>query len=349
MALGASMLAFAGLAQPISFSAVGGMADYARVVELNCNFEYRSGLEFQFPSADPVLRPYGFVLWKSKPSIVSRPLDYSLYQGHRGKLSGETVLRDGIRWYTGVLDDCSRIYAEDASAHAQRPGLEHLMFHGKVFFAETYAAAKKLIGHDVIVRGPGLEPRQRLYTRERDTHYSLSDKQVLRVVGIDTHRYAHAKGVGPFFLQLENADGKQGLIKYNPDYLEVPHGILPVSVPLPGRGFAQTHLPARKDAVQAAVQGNQPMPRQRAYLLSVQQFRNENQAAQAMAELQQAGFDAVVMPQPKSQGGPAFELRIEGFSSAALARSMARILANRFGWIKTDTTHAVVASRSGNN
>ncbi|MGJ8670562.1 MAG: SPOR domain-containing protein [Oceanococcus sp.] len=324
---------FATAGQAVSFPAASGVLDYARIVELGCNFEFRSGWEFEFPSADPVLQPYGFILWKNKPSIVSNPLDYSLHQGRRGKLTGELVVRDGIRWYTGVMDDCTRIYAEDASTYSKNSPLEHLIFHGKVFFADTYAAAQSLIGHDVIVQGAGLEPRQRLYTPDRRHYFPLQGGQVLRVVGIDTHRYAHTKGVGPFFLVVENADQRRGLIKYNPEYLRVPHGVLPVYVRAPGREFANNELPGRKRFLNKARQGNHPIPGDDAYVLTLNRFRRESDGLNAVAELELAGFSAYLMP-PENQTEMLYELRVEGFSSAGMAESMARILANRFGWIE---------------
>ena len=332
LALIALCLGLSGTANAAAFSPSSGMSDYANIVELNCNYQYRPGREFQFPSADKVLQPYGFILWKSKPSLVSPPLDYSLNLGRRGKLSGEFVYNDGIRWFTGVMDDCSRVYAEDASAHAERSSLEHLMFHGKVFFADTYAAAKTLIGHDVIVRGKGLEPRQRLYTQQRKQYYSLSDGQVLKVVGIDTHRYAHAKGVGPFFLRVENAQKQQGLIKFNPDYLEVPYGVLPVYQRTPARVFVDDPLPARASTGGSRPSGNQPMLGENAFALTVKHFNSEAEGLAAELELKQAGFSARLMPTTTAQG-LSYELQVEGFASERLATSMARILANRFGWI----------------
>lgn len=313
-------------------SAADGFTDYARIVEVGCNFEYRPGREFQFPTADSVLQPYGFVLWRAEPSLAANPLDYSLHQGRRGKLSGETVIRDGVVWYSGLLDDCTHVYAEDASANASRDGLEHLSFSGKVFFADTYAAAKSLIGHDVIVRGEGLEPRQRLYTHSRRLFYRLSDRQVLRVLGIDTHRYAHAKGVGPFFLQVENAHGKRGLIKYNPDYLELPHGPLPIYQSPPGREFASTNLPAGLSGER--VQGNQPMPYE-GYALNLNRFTKQSTGLQAVAELQEAGFNAQLLEQDMS-----WNLRVEGFATERMAQAMLRILASRFGWLQLESLQA---------
>ena len=327
------LAACAGLAQAVSFSAASGVLDYARIVELGCNFEFRSGWEFEFPSADPVLQPYGFILWKNKPSLISNPLDYSLHEGRRGKLTGDTVIHDGILWYAGVMDDCTRIYAEDASTHSKNSALEHLIFHGKVFFADTYAAARSLIGHDVIVQGEGLEPRQRLYTSERQHYFPLRDGQVLRVVGIDTHRYAHTKGVGPFFLEVENAEQRRGLIKYNPEYLRVPHGVLPVFVQAPGREFANIELPARTRFLANTKQGTRPIPGDDAYVLTLNRFRRESDGLNAVAELELAGFSAYLMP-AQDQTGRLYELRVGGFSSAGLAESMAQILANRFGWIE---------------
>ena len=35
-----------------AFSVAGGLSDYAAIVEVDCNFEFRPGREFQFPSAE---------------------------------------------------------------------------------------------------------------------------------------------------------------------------------------------------------------------------------------------------------------------------------------------------------
>ena len=331
-----------------AFSVAGGLSDYAAIVEVDCNFEFRPGREFQFPSADEVLQSYGYILWKNKPALIAEPLDYSLHQGRRGKLSGDLLVRDGIVWFSGVLDDCTRIYAEDASTHSELNRLEHLLFNGKVVFADTYAAARGLINHDVIVRGEGLEPRQRLYTSERSRWFGLSDRQVLKVVGIDMHRYAHAKGVGPFFLVVENDAGKRGLIKYNPEYLEVPHGVLPIYSAPPARDLAASPLPARASYVGPREEGNQPMPGENGFVLTMNRFERQSDGQAALLELQQAGFQARLV----QTGAPqqlVYELRIDGFPSRPLAESMARIVASRFGWIRTPEVKADVSASTPSN
>ncbi len=327
-----------------AFSVASGLTDYAEIVELDCNFEFRPGREFQFPTADSVLQSYGYVLWKNKPALIAEPLDYSLHQGRRGKLSGDFVVRDGIAWFAGVLDDCTRVYAEDASTHSELNRLEHLLFNGKVVFADTYAAARNLINHDVIVRGEGLEPRQRLYTDERSRWFGLSDRQILKVVGIDMHRYAHAKGVGPFFLVVENEDGNQGLIKYNPEYLEVPHGVLPIYSTPPVRDLTAAPLPARASYVGPREEGNQPIPGENGYLLTINRFDREVDGQEALLEMQQAGFQARLMPRAQADGQVIHELQIAGFPSRPLAESMARIVASRFGWIRTPEVKADVSA-----
>ena len=332
-----------GSAQAATFSVADGLSDYAQIVEVNCNFEFRPGREFQFPSADDVLQSYGYILWKNKPSLMSEPLDYSLHQGRRGKLTGDFVVRDGIVWFAGVMDDCTRVYAEDDSTHSELNRLEHLLFNGKVVFADTYAAARSLLNHDVIVRGEGLEPRQRLYTAERSRWFSLSDRQVLKVVDIDMHRYAHAKGVGPFFLVVENQHGQQGLIKYNPEYLEVPHGVLPIYSAPPARQLTSAPLPARARYIGPRVEGNQPIPGEHGFVLSINRFARQADGQAALLEMQQAGFDAQLVPR-MAQDATYYQLQISGFPSRPLAESMARIVASRFGWIRRPEVEAEMAA-----
>ena len=339
----AILWSLAGPVHAAAFSVAGGLSDYAEIVEVDCNFEFRPGREFQFPSADEVLQSYGFILWKNKPSLIAEPLDYSLHQGRRGKLSGDMVIRDGIAWFSGVLDDCTRVYAEDASVHSELNRIEHLLFNGKVVFADTYAAARELINHDVIVRGEGLEPRQRLYTAERSRWFGLSDRQILRVVGIDMHRYAHAKGVGPFFLVVENDQGQRGLIKYNPEYLEVPHGVLPIYSTPPARDLATAPLPARASYIGPREDGNQPIPGENGYLLSINRFEREADGHAALLEMQQAGFQARLVARNQADR-VIHELQIGGFPSRPLAESMARIVASRFGWIRTPEVKAEVSA-----
>jgi hypothetical protein len=310
-------------------TAISTSGNFAEITTLDCDFDYRPGREFLFPSADPVLQGYGFVLWKVEPSLVSEPLSYARYQGRHGKLTGASLVRQGVRWFEGVLDDCSPVYAEDASSHAEYAGLDHLAFHGKIVFADTYAAAKTLIGHDVLVLGEGLEPRQRLYTSSRTRYYPLFDGEALKVIGIDMHRYAFAKGVGPFFLEVINARNEVGLIKFNPEYLEVPHGSLPVYPKPRTRDFA-SGLPKR-DVIQA----NSPILGDTNYQLTISRFTHEADGLAAVYDLEQAGFSARLWPQATTKGVIIYTLQIDGFQTAALAQSLADILARRYGWLSS--------------
>ncbi len=307
-----------------SSPAAGATAEYSQIVELDCDFEFRPGREFQFPTADPILQGYGFVLWKKQPSLRSEPLDYAHYHQRRGKLTGKTLIREGVRWYEGYLDDCSPVYAEDASVHSQLSGMAHLALHGKIIFSDTYAVAKGLIGQTVWVRGTGLEPRQRLYTADPDTHFALHDGEPLKVVGMDLHRYAFAKGVGPFFLRVLNAEGEHGLIKFNPKYLVTPQGELALHLPPRAREFGPR--PPRVNAVM----GNRPLLTESAYVLNISPFLTKTDGQAAVSELEEAGFAASLLPETLD-GAVSYRLLIAGFPTVSLARSMAEILAHRFG------------------
>lgn len=300
---------------------VASAAD-ADIDEAICNFEFRAGREFLFPSADEELQEYGYVLWKAAPSLAAEPLDYARYQGRRGKLTGQTVHSDGIRWYQGFLDDCSAVYAEDASAHSVWSGMDHLALHGKIVFADNYAAARALIGHHVVVRGEGLEPRHRLYTPDEAESFALNDGEWLRVIGIDMHRYAFAKGVGPFFLQVENALGQQGLIKFNPLYIGLPRSDLPVSRPRPVR--------ERDQLAGSPVFGNAPLPGDADRVLDLAIFRDESDGLAAVLEMETAGFSVRLLPQD-GEGGVRYRLQLVGFPTMSLARSLREILAARYG------------------
>ena len=195
-------------------TAPGGKAQCADAVA--------SGDSFVFASADRVLQSYGYVMWRQQPSLVAEPLPYADYVGRRGRLTGRVLQRQGERWLEAVLEDCQRVYAEDASRHSPHAPLRHLELHGRVYFTDSLQRAKRLVGQVVTVKGEGLIPRQRLYTARRDVWYPLEAEQSLRVIGVDTHRYAHAKGIGAFFLKVENAAGQRGLVKFNPRYLQWP-------------------------------------------------------------------------------------------------------------------------------
>lgn len=118
-----------------------------------------------------------------------------------------------------MLDTCRPVYAEDASGYSAASPAFHLEMHGKIVFDDTLSFARGLIGSDVVVLGQGLEPNHRLYTPVRGDSFPLAANARLSVVSVDTHRYAHAKGVGPFFLTVLDAAGRRGLIKYNPRYI----------------------------------------------------------------------------------------------------------------------------------
>ena len=198
------------------------------LVTPRCAYDSVRGDEFRFPTADRALQHYGFVLWRETASIVSDPLAYDRVSGRRGKLTGKTIYEHGINWFEALMEDCSYIYAEDASRFSNYHGLEHLKLHGKVVFFDLLAVANELIGEVLIVQGAGLESRQRLYTESRAHSYPLHDGERLTVLGIDEHRYAHAKGVGPFFFRVQRKAGQTGLIKFHPKYVRTTQGLLPL-------------------------------------------------------------------------------------------------------------------------
>ncbi len=288
-----------------------------------CSFEQLSGREFEFATADPILQPYGFVLWKTKPSLAQEPLAYAPYQGRRGKLTGRTLVRNGIRWYEGRMDDCTAIFAEDASRNSDYIGVDHLSFHGKIIFADTWKSAHRLIGRQVQVRGAGLEPGQRLYTAERERSYALHDGEWLKVTGVSGHRYAHAKGVGPLFLQVDKASGERGLIKFNPKYLRVADGEFPVRPRRRSELFGPdlAAVVARAEARSAG------------YTLTVSDFDSEEVGKAAAQLLERDGFNAALSPQ-RGRYGTVYSLQMAGFPTLDRATAMAGILAMRFNWAK---------------
>lgn len=300
-----------------------------------CDFDAVQGLEFRFSPADADLREFEYVLFKKAPSLAREPLAYAMVSGRRGKLTGRTVVRDGITWFEGVLDDCSPVYAEDASRNSAFDPLDHLAFFGKVVFEQWHRDARSLLGQELIVRGEGLEPRQRLYTADRYRSYPLHDGQRLTVIGIDGRRYAHAKGVGPFFLRVANELGQVGLIKLNPRYLRRPGQelalrTLQLPAPAPEEAPAQT-VPANWEvAASSAGFGRQ---RQRSYVLTVSHFLDEAQGLAAEQILERDGFNARLQAYGDAAGGVIYKLQIAGLASQELAAEMARMLAGRFEWI----------------
>ncbi len=325
----------------------------------NCNFDLLEGREFSFPKADPVLHTYGFVLWKPQASIVAEPLSYAEHAGRRGKLTGRKVRAHGITWYEGQLDDCSLLYAEDASGHSTYPGIQHLEFNGKIVFEDMLAAGEALIGSEVIVKADGLEPRHRLYTPRRNVWYPLRDGERLRVVGTDTYRYAHAKGVGPYFLKVARQTGETGLIKFNPNYLTTAHGPLvtvagalggttasldaesaegkPVADPLqmPSAAMVAAALPFARHRVDAFDPGLlAPVEVPEEFVLNVAAMDIEPNAISAAQDLRRAGYAATVSPQQAPER-VFYRIQIEGFNTVDAALAAAEDLAQRFGWRDT--------------
>lgn len=290
-----------------------------------CDYAQRSGRPFRFATADASLQDYGYVLWKTAPSLAEEPLDYARYHGREGKLTGRSLRRDGVRWFEGIMPDCSLVYAEDASSNADYAGVDHLDMHGKIVFEDTLDKALGLVGAEVVVQGEGLEPGQRLYTAHPTENYPLSDGERLRVVGVDTHRYAHAKGIGPLFLQVRNTAGEQGLIKFNPRYLDAVSGEFPLN-PLPRMHAAAPALPGRE-----AAQGGGDWRRD--YVLTVSNFHDESAGLAAARVLTRDGFNADLRAQPGVQG-TVYKLQIAGFPTLDLAAAMAGILARRFNWVQ---------------
>ncbi len=300
-----------------------------------CDFAALEGLEFRFSPADADLREFEYVLFKKAPSLAREPLAYAMVSGRRGKLTGRTVIRDGITWFEGVLDDCSPVYAEDASRNSSFDPLDHLAFFGKVVFEQLHRDARELLGQELIVRGEGLEPRQRLYTADRYRSYPLHDAQRLTVIGIDARRYAHAKGVGPFFLRVVNELGQVGLIKLNPRYLRRPHGELALrslqAPVLPEEQPTRAEEPATLQV--AASNSGFGRQRQRSYVLTVSHFLDEAQGLAAEQILERDGFNARLQAYGDAAGGVIYKLQIAGLASQELAAEMARMLAGRFEWI----------------
>ncbi len=313
-------------AAPAAFPAGPATGDH-------CDFAAVEGLAFRFSPADEDLRDFEYVLFKRAPSLASEPLDYAAVSGRRAKLSGRTVVRDGITWFEGVLDDCSPLYAEDASRNSAFEPLDHLAFFGKVVFDQLHREARDLLGQELIVRGEGLEPRQRLYTADRYRSYPLRDGERLAVIGIDGRRYAHAKGVGPFFLRVVNEIGQVGLIKLNPRYLRRPDGELALS-PLQMPALAEAEPTPAPDAWQvAATNSGFGRQRQRSFVLTVSHFLDQQQALAAEQILERDGFNARLQTYSDEAGGVIYKLQIAGLASQELATEMARMLAGRFEWI----------------
>ena len=297
-----------------------------------CDFESADGHEFQFSSADSILQPYGYVLFKTAPALLREPLNYAEYSGRRAKLTRRSIVRDGIRWFEGLLDDCTPLYAEDASGGSARDGLNHLAFFGKVVFEQWHREAEQLIGQDVVVRQAGLEPGQQLYSWDEHRSYALRDGEVLTVIGIDTHRYAHAKGVGPFFLRVINEDDEAGLIKYNPRYLHLPEGDLALS--RLGASQPQVADRAATPAMELAARtGQRRRPSPRSYVLTVSHFMDEQAGLVAERKLAQGGYNARLLSYDEPDGSVIYKLQIAGLASAEMASEMARQLATRFEWI----------------
>lgn len=327
-------LAGAAIAQaPAATSAAPERAPAPVTAEPACDFDALPGREFRFSTADPVLRPYGFVLWKPSPSLFAEPLSYAEVSGRRGKLTGELIERDNLRWHVGFLDDCRPVYAEDASAHSDYDRQLHLELNGKIIFSDIEAAAEQLIGRDVIVQGPGLEPRQRLYTPERGRFHPLRGGDRLRVVGIDPHRYAHAKGVGPLFLEVQRPSGARGLIKFNPDYVRLPDGSLPLRSPrvfvLGEDAEAEPGFVSRGAGERVTTQPR-PLGAGRGYLVTLATLPDETAGWSAVRELKNEGYTARLKVQPDG-ADLAYQLQVLGFDTPAAARAAGEALAGRYG------------------
>ena len=316
-----------------------------------CPFDEMRGREFQFATADPVLQSNGYVLWKSAPTLLSEPLPYAEYHGRRGKLTGEVLVNQGMQWFEGFLDDCSPVFAEDASAFSDFPGIRHLELNGKVIFRDMLAAARSLVDQELVVQGGGLEPRQRLYTAVRNRAFGLRGGEHFTVVGVDLHRYAHAKGVGPFFLVVERDDGQQGLIKFNPEYLRPPDNALPMralrllvpehvppsfAVPealpvltlAPPRALGSSGEPALETALLAA-----PVlvPEEPDVVLQVATMDDAIDAEIAAHDLREAGYEAEIVPGTEGSGAR-FQVLVTGLPTQDAAEAAVVALSQRFGW-----------------
>lgn len=219
--------------------------------EAACDFDALAGLEFAFPQLDATLRGVGYVLWRLEPSLLADPLPPS-YAGRRGKLEGGWFWAQGERWLVGVLDDCGAVYAMDTSEASAEGPLLNLASVGRIYYLRHLRFARGLVGSQLRV-APQLEPNHRLYAPAGGSVDRLAPGELLEVLGVHTPRYGHTKGLGGFYLEVRNARGQQGLVKFHHDYLQGPQGeplwslalrpasVLPGPAPLP----AAAPLPAR--------------------------------------------------------------------------------------------------------
>ena len=184
----------------------------------SCGYARLPGLEFAFADLDPSLADGHFVLWRRSPKLVSEPLA-AHYGGRRGKLSGEFFWEDGERWFPAMLDDCTQVYAMDTSAGSPEGPMLHLQSVARIYYLRHLEFARSLVGQRLMVFGPGLEPLHRLYTADNHVSYPLVDGELVEVLGVETHRYGHTKGLGGFYVLVRNSIGQTGLIKFHHDYL----------------------------------------------------------------------------------------------------------------------------------
>lgn len=187
--------------------------------EQECNFAQLAGVRFAFPVLSDSLLDGDFVLWRRRPSLLAEPLSAG-YGGRQGVLSGAYFYAQGERWFPAQLEDCSYVYAMDTSAHADEGPFLHLQSVGRVYFLQTLSFARSLVGQVLRVRSAGLEPNHRLYTPSKWRSFPLFADEPLTVLGVETRRYGHTKGLGGFYLEVRNEAGQEGLIKFHHDYLQ---------------------------------------------------------------------------------------------------------------------------------
>lgn len=183
-----------------------------------CDYPGISAPEFVFSEADQRLQRFGYVLWHRNPSVLEEPLAYNGYAGRRGKLLADVIKADNRLWHVAVMQNCEKVYAQRNVPGAPFQGLKHLEYNGRVYFRSGLLHAKRLVNQNIWVNQTGLEVRQKMYTANPSVSYPLVHGQKLTVVGVDTKRYSHTKGVGPFFLRVRDERGQEGLLKFNEQY-----------------------------------------------------------------------------------------------------------------------------------
>lgn len=219
--MGVRHLCFSTMAAAFIFTQ-SGIASAQRMqaprVQASCDYSEISAPEFVFSEADERMRRFGYLLWHKSPSVLEEPLEYGAYVNRRGKLLANVINADNRLWHVAVMENCEKIFAERNVPGAPFQGLKHLEYNGRVYFRSGLLHAKRLVNKDIWVNETGLEVRQKMYTADPRISYPLSHGQRLQVIGVDTKRYAHTKGVGPFFLRVRDDQGRDGLLKFNEQY-----------------------------------------------------------------------------------------------------------------------------------